>query len=236
MRESISLKIYNELYAKIKSHFYKPGEKLPTESELRLEYNVSLTPIRQALGSLENDGLISRQPGKGTFVTKTIKKENMNAMGGFGIHFSQYAQSLTCKTVKCEKIVLTDAVAAYLTLPRNTTATWISRVRLVKNTPVFFLNHYIPNCEPDVFASKVILSMREFLKGLGFDVSYVSEKIKATLADDRLSPIFQVPINHPLLKINRISYDQHYSPLFYEEYFVNSELWDYQIQFNAENY
>lgn len=236
MRESISLKIYNELYARIKSHFYKPGEKLPTESELRSEYKVSLTPIRQALGSLENDGLISRQPGKGTFVTKTIKKENMNALGGFGIHFSQYAQSLTCQTIKCEKILLPDTVAKHLSLPCNTTATWISRIRLVKNTPVFFLNHYIPNYEPDVFASDVILSMREFLKGLGFDVSYVSEKIKATLADNRISSVFQVPLNHPLLKINRISYDKNYIPLFYEEYFVNSDLWDYQIQFNAENY
>lgn len=236
MRESISLKIYNELYAKIKSHFYKPGEKLPTENELKNEYKVSLTPIRQALGSLESDGLIIRQPGKGTFVTQNIKKENMNAMGGFGIHFSKYSRNLVCHTVHCEKALPTEAMAEGLEITADTPVTHISRIRFVKEAPVFYLNHYIPHLDPALISSVGdITSMREFLHTLGYDVAYVSEKIKATVTDDKLSIVFKLPLKYPLLKINRISYNKQYTPLFYEEYFVNSDLWDYQIQFNADN-
>ena len=49
MRQTLNLKIYQDLYNKIRSHFYKPGEQLPTESSLAAAYNTSLSPIRQAL-------------------------------------------------------------------------------------------------------------------------------------------------------------------------------------------
>ena len=34
MRQTLNFKIYQDLYNKIRSHFYKPGEQLPTESAL----------------------------------------------------------------------------------------------------------------------------------------------------------------------------------------------------------
>ena len=54
MRQTLNFKIYQDLYNKIRSHFYKPGEQLPTESALAERYNTSLSPIRQALGKLES--------------------------------------------------------------------------------------------------------------------------------------------------------------------------------------
>ena len=235
MRESLSLKIYHDIYDKIKSHFYKQGEQLPTEHVLKTEYNVSLTPIRQALGTLETEGIIIRKPGKGTFVAKTINKESMSAMGGFGIHVIECGHNLTCRTIKCERILLTAAMADYLSLPVHTPVTLISRVRFFKEQPIFFLNHYIPDLDPAIVNSAGHISfMREFLKSQGFAVAYVSEKIKAIVTDDNLGNILKLPMGYPLLKINRISYNENYKPLVYEEYYVNSDTWDYQIQFNAE--
>ena len=45
----------------------KPGEKL-TEQELCREYNVSRTPIREALRQLETDGLVENILNRGAFV------------------------------------------------------------------------------------------------------------------------------------------------------------------------
>ena len=41
MRQTLNFKIYQDLYNKIRSHFYKPGEQLPTESALAERYNTS---------------------------------------------------------------------------------------------------------------------------------------------------------------------------------------------------
>ncbi len=42
---------------------------LPSESDLCRQYSVSRTVLRQALGELEDDRLIHKVKGKGTFVT-----------------------------------------------------------------------------------------------------------------------------------------------------------------------
>ena len=58
--------IYRDLQYKICEGIYKPGSMLPRESDLEKIYGTSRAPVRQALGALENEGLISRQQGKGT--------------------------------------------------------------------------------------------------------------------------------------------------------------------------
>ena len=45
-----------------------PGDKLPSESELRAEFGVSRTVIREAISRLQAAGLVETYQGKGTFV------------------------------------------------------------------------------------------------------------------------------------------------------------------------
>jgi GntR family transcriptional regulator, arabinose operon transcriptional repressor len=46
----------------------KPGQKIPSEHDLVESLGLARTTIRQAMASLENEGLIRRVQGKGTFV------------------------------------------------------------------------------------------------------------------------------------------------------------------------
>ena len=67
------------LYYQIKLHFkqqmeagrLRPGDRLPTEMELCEQFDISRTPVRQALTDLAREGYLYRRAGLGTFVAQT---------------------------------------------------------------------------------------------------------------------------------------------------------------------
>ena len=76
--------IYNNLKTQIQSGTYAPGSKLPFERELCEYYDVQRVTVRKALDMLVQDGLIIKQPGKGSFLRSNEFKED-NALAQAGI-------------------------------------------------------------------------------------------------------------------------------------------------------
>lgn len=64
------LHVASQLREQIDSGHYPEGSQLPTEPELENLFKVSRVTVRTAMGELEDEGYISRQVGRGTFVTK----------------------------------------------------------------------------------------------------------------------------------------------------------------------
>jgi len=66
--------IYVELRRAIIMNHLKPGERFDVEA-LAKQYNTSVTPIRDALQMLRQDGLVNIKPRSGYFVTRTTLKQ-----------------------------------------------------------------------------------------------------------------------------------------------------------------
>ncbi len=62
------------LASKIKAGLLKPGEALPPENKIAEHFSIARSTVRQAMASLEQDGLINRIHGKGTFVSQNAKQ------------------------------------------------------------------------------------------------------------------------------------------------------------------
>ena len=68
------IQIAADLRRRMESGEYPVGGALPTEHELCAEYGVSRYPMRQAMALLVKEGILSRTPGKGTFVNDPMKQ------------------------------------------------------------------------------------------------------------------------------------------------------------------
>ena len=62
-----------------------PGESLPSERQLAETLGVAYTTIRQAMASLENEGLIRRVQGKGTFVESDVRRKLKRGLDIFAL-------------------------------------------------------------------------------------------------------------------------------------------------------
>lgn len=71
---TLTNEIYNELYRAITHQELKPGQNL-TLTMLKKQFNVSHTPIREALTRLSADGLVTCHPNKGMKVTDFSESE-----------------------------------------------------------------------------------------------------------------------------------------------------------------
>ncbi|MDD4083459.1 MAG: GntR family transcriptional regulator [Sphaerochaetaceae bacterium] len=67
--DTLSEIVYKELKQRILSGEYQPGERLLIE-KISNKLEVSMTPLKDAFRLLEQEGLVTNIPRKGTFVTK----------------------------------------------------------------------------------------------------------------------------------------------------------------------
>jgi len=71
----IYIRVADDLRSKLGTPGFEIGSYLPGEHEIATQYNLSRGTIRRALGILETEKLLSRQPGRGTFILPPSAQE-----------------------------------------------------------------------------------------------------------------------------------------------------------------
>lgn len=69
--QSLTVELVEALTGAIRRCDWKPGDKLPTESELVAKHRVSRTVVREAISRLQASGLVETRHGIGTFLRNT---------------------------------------------------------------------------------------------------------------------------------------------------------------------
>ncbi|HML36759.1 MAG TPA: FadR/GntR family transcriptional regulator [Bacillota bacterium] len=79
-RQNISEMAFEQIKGMISSGEWKPGEKIPAETELAETMGVSRVTIRAALQKLASLGLIERKQGRGTIVCDPGNGQQINGL------------------------------------------------------------------------------------------------------------------------------------------------------------
>lgn len=83
--------LFETLKEGIQQGKYGGGEKLPGETELAQTYGFSRQTVRQALSLLEQEGLIQRRQGSGTYVKElAVRKKRSWNVGVMATYISEY--------------------------------------------------------------------------------------------------------------------------------------------------
>lgn len=123
------------------------GDQLPSEGELAEKLGISRSTLRRALSQLEVHGLISRQQGRGTFLTH---EADTGFVGGLERleTFRSLAQKAGYQPSVIERRVSRETVSHEISLligvDSSTPMIRVESVEAVSGRPCIYLDDYIP--------------------------------------------------------------------------------------------
>ena len=82
------MQLKNSLTEAIQSGRYAPGDPVPTETQLCAQYGVSRITVRRAISELQDEGLLEKRHGKGTFVSFRRMETSLVDLAGFSDSYS----------------------------------------------------------------------------------------------------------------------------------------------------
>lgn len=184
----------------------QPGQQFPTEQALCAEFGVSRETVREALRALEEAGLISRYPGRGSFVQRSPLQRAERRLTGMVEDFSELHFDTRAKVLEAGPVVATAELAEVMGVITEEPLYRISRLRSFERQPFAFHDAYLP---VDLGEKLAALDLRrtsilnELHVTLGLQCVEAYQRIEAMAADAPLARLLDVVLGAPLLQITR---------------------------------
>ena len=195
------------LREKILSGHYAPGERLPTEAELVESYGVSRITVRQALKSLEKEGLIRRSAGRGTFVNEEIHGPDRLQMDGSLDDLISMGLATSVRLVDLRRVAATREDRRVFGLREGSEVVQCTRLRLYHDEPYSYIVNRMPTHIAENFTDHDWQEgsiLRFFEEKLGLDLKEAEQSVRATLADSHLAELLGTRVGAPLLSVDRV--------------------------------
>lgn len=229
--------ISNWLRQQIEEERYQADEKLPSENELCKKFNVSRVTIRKALQTLENEGLIYRSQGLGSFVCDDRPRQSLIQLTDFEEDMHRAGLEPSSKVIQLKTETAADQVAGVLNLDPDSTVVRLERLRLGDNQPIAFDITWLP-----MFYGQLIEGyelQNDTIYGIledDFDIPVEKGyyRIEAENATKEIADQLQVEPGTALLLIDRLSLTVGDKPIYYQKRYYRSDRITYELTAERE--
>ncbi|MFC2037488.1 GntR family transcriptional regulator [Chloroflexota bacterium] len=146
-RDSLSNQAQQYLLGLIESGTYQPGEQLPSEAELAAQLGISRPTLREALLNLEQEGIIIRRHGVGTFVAPGYGQRLESGLERLESVLELAARTgmrLKFNALRIQEEAASEDLCEKLQIPAGTPLTHVNRVIVVDGPPVAYMEDVIP--------------------------------------------------------------------------------------------
>lgn len=205
--EPLYRKVHQIIKSQILSGIYKEGDLLPSENDLQRLHEVNRSVVRQALNLLTNEGYIVKKQGKGSVVTKPVRRTlGLLSVKGFSQNVTEH--KLSVKTVMIDKPVVSQWPGVFFytigEMEQKAGCIYLKRLRCVQDEPVMIETTYISNINLPRFCTKAFVngSLFETLNvNHQVEITNVDQDLRAVVSDEETAGYLNVPVGSPLLHI-----------------------------------
>ena len=223
-----------ELRQAIARGTFRPGAQLPTEAELCQMLGVSRTVVREALRVLEEDGLVTRRHGVGTFVRDRPILKNLNLNFGTTEMIESAGMTPGNSHLAIHSEAADEEKAEQLRVALGTPLVTVERVRTADGRPVVYsldtLSESVfkrAELDPQVFLTQSLYVILQTL--LGQVIEYGIARLLPMTAPDYVAEKLQLPRNALTMYIVQTDYSPDDTPLAYSREYHLPDAFDFLV-------
>ncbi len=188
-----------------------PGDRLPSDAELCAEFGVSRMTARQAMQRLAEDGLIRREPGRGSFVASPPAHRRTNRLMSFSQEMLRTGRVPSSRVLTRVVRPSTAAEAEALGVPARQPVVVLRRLRQADAEPIALESAVLVGATADAVlrADLTTGSLHEALGRAGFALRHGEGTIGAAAATAEDARLLAIHVGDPLLVERRVIIDAH---------------------------
>jgi len=233
MKKRLSFRVRDELVSRMSSGRIVPGTKFPPEPELAEELGVSRATLREALRSLEEDGLVTRTSGAGTYATRRPRLRN-NLDVNFGVTEAIRASGMEPGTVDATVGIAPASAqeAPALDIAPGDPVVTVERVRTADGRRVVLSRDVIAQSlvgedALDRLGNGSIYDLLETAARIAIQHGVVT--IEPIVADRSMAHMLKIPTGSLLLYLRQIDYDRSGDPVLLSHEYHLGDAFEFSV-------
>lgn len=225
------LQVVERLKKDIEMGIYKEKEKFPSEFELAKTLGVSRATLREALRTLEEENVIVRRHGVGTFVnSKPLFNSGIEQLNSVTNMINQAGMNPGTIFLSSNTMFATEEDKTRFSTLQEEELLVIERVRTANGEPVVYCIDKLPQkILPDRFSYDQE-SIFQFLESDSQrHITYAVAQIEPIGYHEKVSPILQCEPETALLVLKQMHYDEKDEPILYSVNYFRSDKFSFQV-------
>lgn len=192
----------------------QPHALLPTERDLATAYGVSRATVQKALDRLEDDGIVYRVQGAGTFVAGPMISKTLS-LTSFTEDMIARGLRPSSRVLAADEVAAGDIVAGELRIDPDEPVVRLARVRLADDIPICLETAHLPAAKvPGLLGHNMSGSMYEVLQArYHLKVIRAEQVVRVSVLGHGEAILLGTPVGSPALHVHRIGLDERDRPL-----------------------
>ncbi|MGH3144376.1 MAG: GntR family transcriptional regulator [Rubrobacter sp.] len=213
------------------------GDRLPSEADLVADFGVSRTTARRALDELRRQGLVRREPGRGTFLASPRLRSNLAYLHSFSEEIERWGYTPGVWLASQEEVTAGEEVASWLDVVVGEEVLFVRRLRLADERPIFVCDSHLPVTRfpalKDADYGSISLS-RLFEERTGRKIEHARQWIGAAAAAPEVAALLEIESDVPVLKVRRITYVTGDRPIEVVEAYFHPERYQHYNELSTQ--